>query len=221
MAGNSWLHIDERLDVLISLSACLKAVNAAAIEPGQWKWAVLSLHSALNGAMVCHLSGTAQLGALSAKSISASLEWHDRDRRGEIEWIDLGRDEMGILQQRLAKKGDNPPREHLADSKELFQRLYKANKRCEGGAGTILDISNSQKDSFRRLHNLRNEFAHFTPKGWSIEISGLPRIFGDTLDVIEKIYADPWAFRHIEEEEKAQLLDLTDKLRISLDALRR
>ena len=39
-----------------------------------------------------------------------------------------------------------------------------------------------------KLHGaLRNNFAHFRPKGWSIERAGLKRIIGVALDVIEQI----------------------------------
>ncbi|MFX0195729.1 MAG: hypothetical protein ACFFCW_06365 [Candidatus Hodarchaeota archaeon] len=49
-----------------------------------------------------------------------------------------------------------------------------------------LSLTRDQKDSIKRLReDLRNNFEHFTPKGWSIEVSGMPKIVSDTLDVIE------------------------------------
>lgn len=45
--------------------------------------------------------------------------------------------------------------------------------------------SGSQGESVKRLNRLRNEFIHFVPKGWSLEISGLPQIFFDCLNIIE------------------------------------
>ncbi|TBR07004.1 MAG: hypothetical protein EPO47_12070 [Rugosibacter sp.] len=38
--------------------------------------------------------------------------------------------------------------------------------------------------SFTLLNSCRNDFIHFTPKGWSLELRGLPRVCLDTLDLI-------------------------------------
>lgn len=49
--------------------------------------------------------------------------------------------------------------------------------------GLALQLTDSQKDSIRRLKKtLRNNFEHYVPGGWSIEIHGLPRISIDILD---------------------------------------
>jgi len=216
LGQNMYLHIDERTDVLASLSVCLNCVNSVKSDPHVWKWAILALHNALQGAMVCHVSGTAQLGALSDKSADASLAWHEQDRRGEIERISIGTSELGIPETRFATKEDQPPKEKLADADTLFRRLYNERKRRELGAGKVLDIEETQRNSFRRLHALRNDFSHFTPKGWSIELTGLPVIFLDTIDVIENISEDTWAFRHFDAQEHVQFEFLMNQLRTEL-----
>ena len=213
-----WLRIDERTDVLASLSLCLRCVRRVGDEPALWKWAILSMHNALQGAMVCHLSGTAQLGALTDECIDAWLDWHERDRREEIKRIDDGTDELGLPITKHATKEDCPPDERLADAKGLFKRLYDEGRRRES-AGAVLHIGDAQRESFRRLHNLRNDFSHFTPKGWSIELSGLPSIFLDMIDVLDTISADPWPFRHMDEQELARLRDLLKQLRTQLTQL--
>jgi hypothetical protein len=55
---DDWLRIDEQIDVLASLSLCLKTLGMVADDPTQWKWTILSMHNALQGASVCHLSGS-------------------------------------------------------------------------------------------------------------------------------------------------------------------
>ncbi|MGH7799325.1 MAG: hypothetical protein ACREOW_01680 [Thermodesulfobacteriota bacterium] len=48
-----------------------------------------------------------------------------------------------------------------------------------------LRLSSSQGESIRYLRKeFRNNFEHFSPKGWSIELHGMPRIVMDVLDVI-------------------------------------
>ena len=53
-----YARTDERRDVVASLEHCALSLTRAKESDGAWKWAILSLHSALQGAMVCHLSGT-------------------------------------------------------------------------------------------------------------------------------------------------------------------
>ncbi len=214
-----WLQVDERTDVLASLSLSLRCLERLSDDPALWKWAILALHNALQGAMVCHLSGTAQLGALSERCVKEWLDWHERDGRGDIKRIDEGVDELGLPRTKLARKEDHPPTDRLADAKELFARLYTEGKRLEGGAGAVIGATQHECESFRRLHNLRNEFSHFTPKGWSIELGGLPGIFLAMVRVLEKISSDPWPFRHMAEEELTQLSNLLHQMRIELEKM--
>jgi len=168
--------------------------------------------------MVCHLSGTAGLGAQSRKTVKDCLAWQERDRRGEIKWEDRGVDEWGIPIRRPARAEDYPPKERLADTKELFKRLYDVSKRHET-AGAVLEIDESERDAFRRLHDLRNDLTHFTPKGWLIEIAGLPQIFLNVLAVLEKIAGDSWPFRHLNPEEVELLKSLMGRLRTQLHSM--
>jgi hypothetical protein len=47
-------------------------------------------------------------------------------------------------------------------------------------------LTPDQHEYIGALHEqLRNNFAHFTPKGWSIEKAGLPRMIGAALDAAE------------------------------------
>jgi len=210
-----WLRTDEGQDVIASLLECIRCVRRASSEVGAWKWAILSLHSAFQGAMVCHLSGTAQLGALKKANVVAWLAWHERDREGKIKKKVEGIDDFGILEIEQNPPGDptdNPPEDYLESPPGLFERLYNADKRCEAGAGALIDVSLEEKDSFRRLNNLRKQFTHFAPRSWSIEISGLPRIFTDISSIIRKIYEGGWAFRHMDEAQYQQLSALLDEL---------
>lgn len=200
-----WLRINEHSDVLASLSLCEMTVSNVSHDIGLWKWAILSLHNCLQGAMVCHLSGTARVGALTSKCAESWLEWHDKDRRGEIEWVKNGIDEFGVSQKRIKKKSDFPPKDHLASPSVLFDRLHDSSKRYEGGCGKILIVTPNEQKAFNQLNNLRNDFAHFTPKGWSIETTGLPDIFLNIAQVLQKISTDPWPFRNMSSFERERL----------------
>ncbi len=159
-----YARTDECQDVLASLEHCALSLIQARQSDRAWKWVVLSFHSALQGAMVCHLSGTAQLGAPTKKCAAKWLEWHERDRRGEITWI-KGVDEFGDPIKRIGKKEDQPPGEFVANADELFKRLSCPSLRIDNGCGGIISITEKQRKSFKRLHNLRNKFSHFSPRG--------------------------------------------------------
>lgn len=216
---SNWLSIDEPSDVVVSVRHTLRLLDFVGDERAVWKWVIIATHSALQGAMVCHLSGSAGLGCLSLKSASAWLEWHDKDGRGKINSIESEADEFGLIRRRAAKKADRSPRSYLAKPDDLFDRLYSENLRIEQGCGAVISISDSQKWSFRRLSELRNQFIHFTPKGWSIELSGLPRIVGDSFDVIELIARDNYPFRHLERKAREELGRLVTEVGLKIRAL--
>ena len=205
---NHWLEVDEATDVVASLRHTLHLLKLVSADSTIWKWVILSMHSAVQGAMVCHLNGTASLGCHSAKSATAWLDWHERDLRGEVNWIDLGIDEFGLPSRKPATKADFPPRQYLANPSELFKRLMKPNTRIESGVGQILQIGSSQRRAFQILDTLRNQFTHFSPMGWCIEIAGLPTICLEMLSVISMIESDAWPFRHLEPESRAELKGL-------------
>ena len=50
-----------------------------------------------------------------------------------------------------------------------------------------IELSPEVAKDLNTLHGLRNDFAHFTPKGWSIELAGLPRIIGAALQLVQEL----------------------------------
>ena len=91
----TYVRTDERQDVLASLDHCARCLAETEHSDGAWKWVILSLHSALQGAMVCHLSGTAEAGALTPTCARKWFEWHACDRRDEIANLEEGVDKFG------------------------------------------------------------------------------------------------------------------------------
>lgn len=210
---SEYVRTDETQDVLASLQHCIMCLAETHSTPSTWKWVILSLHSALQGAMVCHLSGTVNIGALTPKSARQWYEWHERDRRRDLDYIDDGVNELGPPARRPRDLRDETPRTLVACAQELFKRLNSESARIESGCGRIIEITPAQKTSFKRLHALRNGFTHFSPKGWSIEIQLIKEISLDMLDVIDEIADDQWAFLHMSAEDKRLLLNTIVGLR--------
>ena len=68
----------------------------------------------------------------------------------------------------------------------LFIALYKKIKKHEI-LGYKFTPQGQEGKSVMRINTIRNEFIHFMPKGWSIEVAYMVEIFTDCLNVIERL----------------------------------
>ena len=72
--------------------------------------------------------------------------------------------------------------------------------------GLSLKLSASQKDSIRRLkETLRNNFEHYIPGGWSIEMHGFPRITMDILDIIRFLSVETFRYQHLNQAQRRKI----------------
>ena len=178
---NGYLNTDEVTDVICSLQLTLDALDSAKQNSLYWKWIILALHSAVQGAIVCNLSGTAQLGACGKDSAKQWLCWHDDDDRSE----------------------KISPKLWLADPRTMLKRLLGEEDRIESTGAKVIKMNQDQRNAFEMLCELRNGFVHFHPMSWSIELAGLPNMVSQILIFIEAIYEDGWSFRHAGDDQKA------------------
>jgi hypothetical protein len=95
--ARQYVHFDEVEDVLSSIDLLALCVPLLQKKPSYWKWAIVSAHSALQGAMVCALQDTSGVSVLDKDSAREMREWYDK-RTGE------------------------PPNERLADFITLLER---------------------------------------------------------------------------------------------------
>ena len=166
MPEGKWLQIDEASDVVMSLRHLRECLKLVGDDPSAWKWAIFAVHNALQGAMTCHVNGTANLGCLTKKSATEWLTWYREGRHG------------------------NQPSGRLATPPVLFERLHNADKRPEPNGGEVLSLTADHKLAFELVNGLRNKFVHFTPKTWLLEYSGLPSAFLSILAVIGMIRSE-------------------------------
>jgi len=71
-----------------------------------------------------------------------------------------------------------------------FLNLYKKIKK-HAILGYKFVPNNGEGTSIKQLNKFRNEFVHFMPKGWSIEMSGMPKICCDCLNIVKKLGEGP------------------------------
>ena len=178
-----YLRFDEVEDVLTSLDLLALTVPLLKKQPGYWKWVAVAAHSGLQSAMVCALRDPAGISILQKDCAREMMEWFDH-KRGEC------------------------PKERLADFETLLRRCRKAGQMD----GQPLKLSEVQTKDVKRLHKeIRNEFAHFAPKGWSIEKAGLPRIILAAVGATEALMSHPRVSNQLNGNRKGRL---TERLRV-------
>lgn len=207
-----FLRVTEEINALDFLEKAGRFIIETENNSIAWKWVILSLHGALYGFAICACKGTSPERVIDFKrksKISHALEIlpHEIETKGFPQNVKINYDPQ---KKRVIFKGvmsDDVRRLLVGLSKndlyqEAINKIYleshrlisfgEAIKRCQDPSWmqmTImsrpLQFSNEQKESIEVLkHLLRNNFEHYIPKVWSIEIHGMPQIAIDLLDVI-------------------------------------
>lgn len=72
--------------------------------------------------------------------------------------------------------------------------------------GKPLELTENQKYSIKKFKkSLRNNFEHYIPKGWSIEIHGLPGIAMDILDIIRFLSVETFRYQHLNQSQRRRI----------------
>ena len=188
-----YLDTDEIEELVTSLEWASHASQMLHAGNPHWKQIILALHNAVQGACVCALRGVDTAGITMLEKRSAD---------GMLAWLNLPEEE------RISQPY---PDEWLASPNELFKRVQKEKFMHPA---VPLVANHSTKIAFKKLCELRKEFAHFVPKSWSIEISGMPKIVELMTEVIHHLaIAHPSFSRHMEDEQLGRLSKALDELR--------
>lgn len=176
--SDPYLHTGEQIDVLVSLREVMHQLQRAQSDPQCWKWVVNALVSAANGAMVCNLSGSMGIGALI-----------ERHQRKMIEALDVTMRTQGAV--------SDLPRTFLDTPSALLANVKKQ-ERVEAGSGPPHRFSDEVENDFAWLIEVRNNFTHFQPQGWSIHIPSIAEKSLSTLSIVEAVAKDGHSLRHLE-----------------------
>jgi len=153
-----YLRTDEAAEAVSAIEMVSESVEMASRDIYRWRWALIALHSGVQGFMVLALRGGNGLAALKNDVASAWLEAHEKNL---------------------------PPPEERLDSYENLYKKVKSDRMLMYDHSKKFAPRGSQGRSINRLKDLRDDFIHFVPRGWSLEVSGLPALFVDCLDFIE------------------------------------
>jgi hypothetical protein len=175
--NENWVRVDEAEDVAASVRHALRCYQLVSDDSQVWKWIVLSLHSALQGACVCHLVTTATpVGAVTEHNAKA--------------WI-------SYLESSRANTKQGPPKTFLMSLPDLVKAARKPHSAGDGSNSNGIVITDGELAWLNRVHDtVRNQFVHFEPMGWSLEVSGIPDFGRLVARMIDEILEIGWAFRH-------------------------
>jgi len=93
-----WFETDERTEVAKALEMLERMLDLVVSDPYYWKWAIITLHNAVQGAIVCSISGSAGLGALRPH---IATKWLKVYRAGTGDYPDLELDAFPNLYARM------------------------------------------------------------------------------------------------------------------------
>ncbi len=163
---NEWLKTDESVETVLDFEMLSEQLQQVIDDPHRWKWAIISLHSGIQGMMVLAIGN--DLDVFREKDKERWLSWHkDRCKSNRIDELpqpDLKLANFLDLYKKI--KDDKPRMKRYVDSQTFVPK------------GT-------QGRSIKLLHGLRNKFIHFTPKLWGLELGGLPAMASDCLEIAE------------------------------------
>jgi len=180
------VDIDEITDLLVSLEFCAFSLTQLHKSELAWKWVIISLHSALQGAMVCHLSGRLLIGSkdkTTARKLRKLYEKYARNEPAELP----------------------PYHQPMAPAKILFERMINSNERVEDTLGGVISVTKTQERAFETLNELRNEFIHFDTKLYCIGIPFMKNATMGSLDILSAIIDDGHIFTQAKEYEAEKI----------------
>ncbi|MCS4307661.1 hypothetical protein M2404_002001 [Rheinheimera pacifica] len=170
-----WLRTDERQEFISSMRMVRKCLISVSDDIEQWKWAVIALHNAAQGAMVQALRAGNDFRIMPEKLAQKCYQAH-RDNKP---WPKAKMDSFPNLYKKV-------------QSQEMML-FYTHSK--------TLPCDTDRDYCVSKLLELRNSFIHFMPQGWTLEVSGLPHIF---ISLIEMISYLCWESRNVIWYEEGQ-----------------
>jgi hypothetical protein len=183
-----YLRIDEKENALDSLHKATDFLQYTKIDLLYWKWFIVAIHHASYHLMLLTLQNTDQSGIWREpkKRVNRGL----CDKMVDIwKWlIAMIRHNRG-LSRKVVDIGN--PKNMLVDFLEAFGRIQNK-ERMRGYCNSKPFIANNKhKEAVKTLNTiLRNNFVHFSPKGWSIQIQYIIDAVLPTLEVIEFLVFD-------------------------------
>jgi hypothetical protein len=108
--------------------------------------------------------------------------------------------------------------ENVTNDRDYLIGFWDALERCQDPEwmnvlthSQHLELTEEQEEAIRKMKNmLRNNFEHFTPKVWYIEIHGMPEVSIHVLEVIQFLAVETQTYVMLRKEKKEEVNKLVD-----------
>ena len=189
-----WLRTDEYVETKDSLEMVCEQLPKVVDDLHRWKWVIISLHNALQGCMVLALMGSNSLDILTKKD--------------QKKWLAAYRLQNGCF-----------PEFYMDKFLCLYDKIKKTRLMKRFSHSQTFKPKGQQTVSVKMLNRWRNEFIHFFPKNLSLEVSGLPAVVQDCIDIIDFLAFGCGNVLWKDEAVEASIRDTIKRIRLRLSTV--
>lgn len=219
----NWLYIDAFSNALDYLKKARIALSDGG-DPFRWKWATIGLSSALYGFLICMLTGANWERVVDMNNMPKEYKEQFK-KRLEMLGGGYGKVNPRDIDTNTYCQISKIVREFLHSGQAKLISFDKALKRAQNPAflpfsepSHRFSLSESQVTNIIKLRkHLRNEFEHFKPKFWVIEVACFVPMLRDTLDAVGQV-SNSFNLRVGYREQIAELQQEVDALRKIVDS---
>lgn len=159
---DGWLSTNELVEAVTDFEMFSEQLQRVIGDHHRWKWAIITLHSGIQGMMVLALKSGDGLNVLRKEDAKRWLDWYNSGQSDESRPRDLKLADFLTLYKKI---------------KGRWMLMYRHSQKFVA--------KGTQGRSIKDLNRLRNDFIHFTPKVWVLEPRELPAMVSDCLEIAE------------------------------------
>ena len=196
---DEYLRTDAGSHFLDCLYFVERQLGFASSNSKEWHWTIIGLASLAQSSCVIFLDerDTAQVLTLSKKSMKKTMESFKQTSLNTL------------------------PTQHMAPPLELIERVLNWNgtNHFLGSSANKISISESSSNDLKKVFNIRNQFTHFNPMLWSIELIGLPRISREVILFCKQVLETPGLYQRLSAEHREEAMRICDNLILSCEEM--
>lgn len=172
-SDNNFLRFNEKSNIYDSLEKLEFFLDQTQYDLNFWKWAIIALHNSLYGSMILCLTRT---NPTSIIEIDKELE----DKLNKIYKIDKLNINSTNHVPKICLHGK------IISFLKSFKRIQQQKYMRMNTSSNIFNSAQRHIESTKFLNSeLRNQFLHFSPMGWSISTLDFKNVFNDCLEIIK------------------------------------
>ncbi|RJG25327.1 hypothetical protein [Paenibacillus thiaminolyticus] len=180
-----YLRTDERSEAYNALIKTIQFLDETNEETYNWKWFLISLHNCLQAFMVLALKGSSSLSVMKPHHARKWLNSYETNNRYHKVKMD-----------------------HFIN---LFEKI-QSDVMMKYTDSKIFASTEQISTSIHELNELRNNFIHYMPKGWSLNISGLPSLGLDVVGILRFLVNESGNIDFFEVDRKQYTEQLIEEL---------